>query len=1397
MKTKYISLVGLKYTFISILILVLPLGYYYFFYVPSQKAYFDNQNFRMLGDMSQQVKLKIESYRTTIHNAATEWARTDTSWAIRDAGMASEIKSNILTSLKVAPDLKIIKHLLIVSPGTGRYKEFIKDQNDDIDKKLQFNGDKNYFSNLKINIELKKDGYFIHFKYVGIRTEETDKDTTYYTVEIHAKTNIDAILRPILSKSNFDDVLLLGTRERVIYQQSKNEFLATGIDSNFAKLNFHNSDYSDVNLTNIDYKLYVQPIQLSLKAFEPNYNQDNVEWMLMGLVKKDRFNSESQAISYNKILIFIFLVLLLFVSLPLFKLAAIGPGEELKLNDTLFTILSLHIGTALITFFLLSSYSNYKDKTFIDKNLNCFSYNMLNNFKNELDNVNKQLNSFSQNKWKYKRANEGRVKSIISRPMNYNLAEEPYPYFDLVYWIDGDGMQLEKWASDELISPLINVSKRGYFYKIKYKQLWTKSGKDDTLNFTLEPIYSWSSGLNRAVFSVVNVYNPNFEVAAMSTRLTSLLNPIVAPGYGFCIVDQQGKVLFHIDENKNLRENFFTECDDNAKLLSSVFARVEKYMNVRYLGREHRIYLRPVDNMPWTLITYFDKKHLTVTSVNILTIAGTLYIPLFLLLTLLLGLVYFFRNVFHPTWIWPDKNRIGSYKLLIVAFLFLVLLFYRWIFSLDQSKMLLLSYIVPAFVAIFSYLIQQRDNQFLNKKIKVFFLPLNIVFFISLFFALLLLLVKAYVGSIILIFVGIILSSQKITTSIDKLNYRSFQHIYVLAGVLSFFLMSILPAILFFKIAYDDEMINVIKHGQMNIMQRIEKNAQKITKYYLNEKQFDNKFDVFTNLIEKRLDFNSRNDIYQHFFFKTDSWESRTAKMSSDSSAVSESANQSPDDNNYSLERLKRIEQRKIAQIECKESRIPKEVSMFAEFRIPFLKANSERLELFYGKSADNLWTWKKSTSDSLLLLHKKFYQGSNDLFISSKLRKFFPPNWPTQAIVLILVSVLLYLIILFILQKAFAVKFEPFSLTKAKDLTLLKISRCQLIISTTGIETSSALRDRPDVFPLDLFSENNSDKLAELLDFLMVPEDKIILIDHFEHKITDTSWNKAKLVLLEKLIFTYKRTVVLVSSVDPMLYLVSPRVITEDKVDDIISTEGLKARWAQVLNHFEKIHAEEPADDQKIYELLREMKKIISSKNSSVTSKGLRCLAEQFEKECNVNLRLQKIGESLINSPNFAPANYDELISSIIYSAEFYYRAIWTACSKEEKLVLIHLARNGFMNSKNLPIIRQLYFRKLIIKDKAYQLMNESFRRFVLNAEPARDIRKIEAEVGGKSWVHVRIPLFVMLGVLAIFIIYGTQQNILTSAMAWISGLAAGVPAILKFISSFRFGKIGVKTGA
>jgi len=1393
MKTKYFSLVGLKYTFISILILVLPLGYYYFFYVPSQKAYFDNQNFRMLGDMSQQVKLKIESYRTTIHNAATEWA-------ISDAGMAmdsSEIKTNILNSLKVAPDLKIIKHLLIVSRGTGRYKELIKDQNSDIDKQLHFNGDKEYFSNLRINIELRKNGYFIHFKYVGIRTEETDKDTTYYTVEIHAKTNIDAILRPILSKSNFDDVLLLGTRERVIYQQSKNEFLATGIDSNFAKLNFHNSDYSEVNLTNTDYKLYVQPIQLSFKGFEPDHNQDNVEWMLMGLVKKDRFNSESQSISYNKILIFIFLVLLLFVSLPLFKLAAIGPGEELKLNDTLFTILSLHIGAALVTFFLLSSYSNYKDQDFIDNNLNSFSDNILNNFKSELDNVNKQLNSFSQNKLKYKQANEGRFRSIISRPMNYNLDEEPYPYFDLVYWIDSDGMQVEKWASDELISPLINVSKRGYFHKIKYKQLWTKPGKNDTLHFTLEPLYSWSSGLNRAVFSVANVYNPDFEVAAMSTRLTSLLNPIAAPGYGFCIVDQQGKVLFHIDENKNLRENFFTECDDNAKLVSSVFARVEKCITVRYLGRGHRLYLRPVDNMPWTLITCFDKRHLTVTSVNILTIAGTLYIPLFLLLTVLLSLMYFFRNAFRPTWIWPNKNRIGSYRLLIITFLFLVLLFYNWIFSLEQSKMLSVSYILPVFVIIFSYFIQQRDNQLLNKKFSVFFLPLNIVFFISLCFAVLLLLVKAYVGCIILIFVGILLSSQKIITSIDKLNYRSFQHLYVLAGVLSFFLMSILPAISFFKIAYDDEMINVIKHGQMNLMQGIEKNAQKTTKYYLNEKQFDNKFDVFTNLIEKRLDFNSRNDIYQHFFFKTDSWESRTAEVSSDSSAASKPIDQSPDRDNYFSERLKRIRQRKPTQVLLKESRMPKEVSMFAEFRIPFLKANSERLELFHEKSADNLWTWKKSASDSLLLLHKKFYRGSSDLFISSELRKFFPPHWLTRLIGLILVFVFLYLVILFILQKVFAVKFESFFLSQPKDLTSLKISRCLMIISATGLETSSALRDRADVFPFDLFSENDPDKLTQVVDFQTVPADKIILIDHFEHKITDPGWNKAKLILLEKLIFTYKRTVVLVSSVDPMLYLVSPRIVTENKGDDNISTEGLKARWAQVLSHFEKTHAEEPADDKKINELQREMKKIISSKNSAVTSKRLRCLAEQFEKECNVNLRLQKIGESLINSHNFAPANYDELISSIIYSAEFYYRAIWTACLKEEKLVLIHLARSGFMNSKNLPVIRQLYFRKLIIKDKTYQLMNESFRRFVLNAESARNIRKIEAEVGGKSWVHVRIPLFVMLGVLAIFIIYGTQQNILTSAMAWISGLAAGVPAILKFISSFRFGKIGVKPGA
>ena len=46
-------------------------------------------------------------------------------------------------------------------------------------------------------------------------------------------------------------------------------------------------------------------------------------------------------------------------------------------------------------------------------------------------------------------------------------------------------------------------------------------------------------------------------------RLLSLMDPVLPAGYGYAIIANDGKVLFHSDEANHLGENLFQECDED------------------------------------------------------------------------------------------------------------------------------------------------------------------------------------------------------------------------------------------------------------------------------------------------------------------------------------------------------------------------------------------------------------------------------------------------------------------------------------------------------------------------------------------------------------------------------------------------------------------------------------------------------------------------------------------------------------------------------------------------------------------------------------------------------------------------------------------------------------------
>src|SRR5437868_2055569 len=106
---------------------------------------------------------------------------------------------------------------------------------------------------------------------------------------------------------------------------------------------------------------------------------------------------------------------------------------------------------------------------------------------------------------------------------------------------------------------------RDYFTNVRTNRTWDYQGD----HFFVDPVYSRATGSQQVILSMLlpssSKERPDW-VASMDLRAYSLVQTVLpdALGYGYCVIDNDGKVLFHSDDSRNLVENFFREADNNS-----------------------------------------------------------------------------------------------------------------------------------------------------------------------------------------------------------------------------------------------------------------------------------------------------------------------------------------------------------------------------------------------------------------------------------------------------------------------------------------------------------------------------------------------------------------------------------------------------------------------------------------------------------------------------------------------------------------------------------------------------------------------------------------------------------------------------------------------------------------
>jgi len=1298
---------------VSVMLLVVPLAAYFSLHVSGRTQYYQERNFRQLSNFSRRIGERIDNLGIAFGNVVDKYVKEDG----KSSTKVSDFQ-DYLNVLKTTSTNFIATKVKIEKPSPTEANPKVESQ-------------------LRVSMRLVREGggFWLYFDCA---------DDSPETIHFTAKTNFDQLIKPLitqtagtgLSKSKiteeFDHLVIARVDNgKVLFESANDDLTLSSLDATpladasdkplDLKTRSKTTDSIDVTLAGDRYKLYVQPIEITLrtkeddKAGEDDKAKDQeakgqeTHWVICGLVEASRFRYETWAISHTVLIVSAFFAGLLVLSWPFLKLIFIGPKDRLRVAETYMLAMSVVIAASLLTFFFLFgvTYTQLEDK--FDGQLFALATNFQQNFEEELGNALKEMKKLDEERTKptEKPAPQSQTEDPTQAGLRKNLLKDicerglcpnestPYPYFKMVSWIDDSGKQVVKWSTTNQTTKKLDVTIRDYYNKLR-------NGYYHELNkqkFWIEPVYSRNTGSYTVVISQQikpdNVVKA--KLIALDTSLVSLSKPAMVDGFGYRVIDANGDVVF-----PNLKENFFAESDRDSRLLSAVSGHLSDFVSVPHLGRDSRVYVTPVPHIPeWTLVVFRDKEPLRSTYTEIVALSSGLFVmyclPLLLLVVILVLASVVCGN--RMRWIWPSTDAAPIYIQSIATSLFLILPALVISLQLGSTGALLVVSLISS-AALLLLVVSLARNWRLKFLVKF---------------------------------------TQKLEQKRSKINYRS---LYSLCMATLFLLIAIFPSVIFFRLAYNEEMDLFVKYGQMTLVNNLNEREQRIRDAYPSKIFGDEETATETEkeaaktatqaFIEARL--KEKFDSYSAFFFDT-------------RIDTSSGTNKPP-------------------------AETPATVLSELKKWLPFSHRSSIlRNGLVTNGSADGLWQWSNGDNTKLTLLTSQGGAGDPGLSVTSSTEHFAMHSMTLIVFSGAMVAVL-YLLISFILTKVFLI--GTVEVTKASRRKPQPLSKLFMVLGSPFTRREERFLPITDWKVLDLKSRNGDSEWLNtfnLQTFLGEDSSKPIAVEYFEYQIDQPQYNLQKLGLLEQL-STHAAGVVITSTAEPADYLFNANG------QNYLATEA-GARWAKVLSNFWVDYREDVGSPR---DFKREISKLRKGRKEAN-----RVLYTLLMNECAPRASLQEIGRRIANRFDFGNSSVDELLSEVLVQARTYYRLIWESCTPNEKVTLTHLAEDGLL-SVNDPDIQRLVRRGLIVRRREVRLMNESFRQFVLD-HGRNDKEVVDTEGLARktsSWQYTKVALSVMVIGIMVFL-FATQRDLYNSTLVTLTSIAAGVPAVFNFFALFQ----------
>ena len=412
-------------------------------------------------------------------------------------------------------------------------------------------------------------------------------------------------------------------------------------------------------------------------------------WRLCGLVDGQRSFRQALEVAPQVVMLLLVLLTLALVSWPILKILSLAPRERIGFADLYLMLLA---SLTLVMIFAVAAadmgtYAQLRERS--RERLATLATQIERNLTAEFAQMYRQLRDYDAEVAKDGDLHKALAESRSRRVSCMLLSPEQrrsdntclgsgvalavptrYEPLDSVFWMRPcDGMQIIKGTVRRSNTPAVALAARDYFQAIKQDRLWPSGFIVDTsASLTTGEFFAALAMPSQLSKSDLQPPKSSSDCSppedqrfgvALTGQPVAVRYPVLAPGVGFAIADQDGRVMFHSDERRAVvGENLLADDGLADRVRAAFAAHGHADFDAQYQTRPYQIHIQPMAGTPWFVMTFSDNEILRTVHIELLAQTGIL-LTLYLLLAFLGTLVYILlHGRTPPTWVWPRRQRL-------------------------------------------------------------------------------------------------------------------------------------------------------------------------------------------------------------------------------------------------------------------------------------------------------------------------------------------------------------------------------------------------------------------------------------------------------------------------------------------------------------------------------------------------------------------------------------------------------------------------------------------------------------------------------------------------------------------------------------------------------------------